>query len=49
MIRTATEPGFIRYLVGLGLGLACIYLCGVAGLYINLALVQGKVERVEAS
>jgi biotin transport system substrate-specific component len=31
-----------RTLVGLLLGFAVLYLCGIAGLYLNLALFQGK-------
>ena len=34
----------VRTLAGLLAGLAVVYACGVAGLYVNLALVQGKAE-----
>lgn len=36
--------GLGRTLLGLALGLAVLYACGVAGLYLNLAVFQGKAQ-----
>ncbi len=38
----STGLGTVRILIGLLAGLAVVYACGVVGLYVNLALVQGK-------
>ncbi|MDW7710305.1 MAG: biotin transporter BioY [Deferrisomatales bacterium] len=36
------EPGWGRMVGGLTLGMAIVYACGVGGLYLNLAVFQGK-------
>lgn len=36
--------GWGRLLAGLTLGMAVVYACGVAGLYLNLAVFQGKAQ-----
>lgn len=38
------EVGWGRLLAGLTLGMAVVYACGVAGLYLNLAVFQGKAQ-----
>ncbi|MDF1552202.1 MAG: biotin transporter BioY [Deferrisomatales bacterium] len=44
VVRWAPGGVWGRTLVGLLLGLGVVYLCGIAGLYLNLALFQGKIE-----
>lgn len=36
------ECGWGRLLAGLALGMAVVYACGITGLYLNLAVFQGK-------
>lgn len=38
------DPGLGRLLAGLTLGMGVVYACGVTGLYLNLAVFQGKAE-----
>lgn len=45
-VVVAWGPGGVWVRTGLGLlvGVGVMYLCGVAGLYVNLAVVQGKAQ-----
>lgn len=47
-VGRAARPGWGRLLAGLLLGMGVVYACGVAGLYLNLAVFQGKADKFTA-
>ncbi|MBE0618790.1 MAG: biotin transporter BioY [Proteobacteria bacterium] len=48
VVSRVARPGWGRLAAGLLLGMVVVYACGVAGLYLNLAVFQGKADKFAA-